>query len=174
MKTSQKHQIRSWSIEEAKCTRWRNSLYILGVYIWCAFILLPVSLSTAIKSAYLHWALVSHWSVTSHGLQTKTKNIQDEILISASKSLHHSTVPTQFPPYRKSPPATVISVPERGTLGRQSVWSQHRHPEEWPSQQLICSSSAWGWKQRTISLLGSPFTREVKMISCWLCNSGSQ
>jgi len=60
----------------------------------------------------------------------------DPLIISASKCLYHLTAPAPFPPCHKSPDATVIPVPGGGTLGRQSVCSQHGQSEHGPLEQL--------------------------------------
>lgn len=93
----------------------------------------------------------------------------DPLIISAVKSLHHPTVPTRFPPYHKGPHAAVI--PSRGTLGRQSVCSQHG---QWRAVAPRAAQLWHGAKSSRPSLNhGLPHTEEVKMIPCWLCDSGA-
>lgn len=103
----------------------------------------------------------------------------DLLIISASKSLHHPTAPTQFPPYHKSPPATVISVPGRGTLGRQSslvsaqtswavaLGAAHQwHEAERSGPSLYQGLPPWGGRGKKL-FPASSVTQD-------LCNSGFQ
>lgn len=92
----------------------------------------------------------------------------DPLIILAVKALQYPMVPTQFPPYHKSRHATVIPIPEGGTLGRQSVYSQHGQSEQWPPEQLSCGT---GQKQRTIPSLRAALHRGGKndsLLALWL------